>query len=71
MIGYLDDLIIVPFGIWLVIELIPQDVMDEYRAAASLAAQRAVSKAAAMVIVALWISGAAVLGWIAFAHWRV
>jgi uncharacterized membrane protein YkvA (DUF1232 family) len=71
VLGYLDDLIIVPLGIWLVIKLIPEDVMDEYRTAASVTAQRPVSKAAAMVIVGLWISGAAVLGWIAFVHWRV
>jgi len=70
VLGYLDDLIIVPLGIWLVIALIPEDVMAEYRAVAS-AAQRPVSKAAAIVIVALWISGAAMLGWIAFVHWRV
>jgi uncharacterized membrane protein YkvA (DUF1232 family) len=71
VLGYLDDLIIVPLGISLVIALIPEDVMDEYRTAASVAAQRPVSKAAAIVIVALWISGAAMLGWIAFVHWRV
>jgi uncharacterized membrane protein YkvA (DUF1232 family) len=71
VLGYLDDLIIVPLGIWLVIALIPEDVMREYRAMASAAAQRPVSKAAAIIIVALWISGAALLGWIAFAYWRV
>ena len=71
VLGYLDDLIIVPLGIWLVIALIPEDVMDKYRAIASAATQRPVSKAAAIVIVALWISGAAMLGWIAFSHWRV
>jgi uncharacterized membrane protein YkvA (DUF1232 family) len=71
VLGYLDDLIIVPLGIWLVIALIPEDVMEEYRAIASAAAQRPVSKATAIVIVALWISGAALLGWIAFLHWRV
>jgi uncharacterized membrane protein YkvA (DUF1232 family) len=71
VLGYLDDLILVPLGIWLVIALIPEDLMDEYRTAASVAAQRPVSKAAAMVIVTLWISGAAMLGWIAFVHWRV
>jgi uncharacterized membrane protein YkvA (DUF1232 family) len=71
VLGYLDDLIIVPLGIWLVIALIPKDVMHEYRATASAAAQRPVSKAAAAVIVALWISGAALLGWIALIHWRV
>ena len=71
VLGYLDDLIIVPLGIWLVIELIPEDVMHEYRAMASAAAQRPVSKAAAIIIVALWISGAALLGWMAFVYWRV
>src|SRR3981189_1978041 len=71
VLGYLDDLIIVPLGIWLVIELIPEDVMHEYRAVAGAAAPRPVGKAAAIVIVAVWISGAALLGWIAFIHWRV
>lgn len=68
--GYLDDLIIVPLGIWLVIALIPEDVMREYRAIASAAAERPVSRTAAIIIVALWISGAAALGWIVFVHWR-
>src|SRR3954451_9097889 len=56
VLGVLDDLIIVPLGIWLVIELIPEDVMREYRAMASAAAARPVSKAAAIIIIALWIS---------------
>jgi uncharacterized membrane protein YkvA (DUF1232 family) len=71
ILGYLDDLIIVPLGIWLVIALIPKEVLIEYRAIASLAAERPVSRTAAIIIVALWISGAAALGWIAFVHWRV
>ena len=70
VLGVLDDLIIVPLGIWLVIALIPEDVMREYRAMASAATQRPVSKAAAIIIVALWISGAALLGWMTFVHWR-
>lgn len=70
VLGLLDDLIIVPLGIWLVIELIPEEVMREYRAVASAAAERPVSRTAAIVIVALWISGAALLGWIVFVHWR-
>jgi uncharacterized membrane protein YkvA (DUF1232 family) len=53
VLGHLDDPIIVPLGIWLVIALIPEDVMDEYRTVARAAAQRPVSKAAAMIIVAL------------------
>jgi uncharacterized membrane protein YkvA (DUF1232 family) len=70
VLGILDDLIIVPLGIWLVIAMIPEDVVREYRALASAAAQRPVSKAAAIIIVALWISGAALLCWIAFVYWR-
>jgi uncharacterized membrane protein YkvA (DUF1232 family) len=38
VLGYVDDLIIVPLGIWLVVSLIPKDVMAEYRAIASEAA---------------------------------
>jgi uncharacterized membrane protein YkvA (DUF1232 family) len=71
VLGVLDDLIIVPLGIWLVIALIPEDLMREYRAMASAAAQPPVSKAAAIIIVAVWISGAALLGWMTFVHWRV
>lgn len=70
VLGYLDDLVIVPLGIWLVIALIPEEVMREHRATASAAAQRPVSKTAAIVIVALWISGAGLLSWIALLHWR-
>src|SRR6202795_4330859 len=69
VIGYLDDLIIVPLGIWLVVSLIPEEVMAEYRAKAIEAGQRPRSKIAAIVIVAIWILAAAVLGWIVVAHW--
>jgi uncharacterized membrane protein YkvA (DUF1232 family) len=71
VLGVLDDLIIVPLGIWLAIALIPEDVMREYRAMATAAAARPVSKTAAIIIVALWISGAALLGWMAFVYWHV
>jgi uncharacterized membrane protein YkvA (DUF1232 family) len=70
ILGYLDDLILVPLGIWLVVALIPEQVMLECRAIASAAAQRPSSKAGAIIIVALWISGAAALGWIVFIRWR-
>jgi uncharacterized membrane protein YkvA (DUF1232 family) len=71
VLGVLDDLIVVPLGIWLVIALIPEDLMREYRTVANAAAQPPVSKAAAIITVAVWISGAALLGWMTFVHWRV
>ena len=70
VVGYLDDLIIVPVGIWLVVSLIPKPVMAEYRAIASAAGQRPRSNAAAITIVAIWIIAAALLGWAGFSRWR-
>ena len=69
VLGYLDDLIIVPFGIWLVVSLIPAEIMNEYRAIASEAGQRPVSRAGMITIIVLWIFGALTLGWIGYAHW--
>ena len=69
VLGYVDDLIIVPLGIWLVLSLIPEEVMAECRAMADGAETQPRSKAAAITIVAIWILGAATLGWIGFIHW--
>jgi len=69
VLGYLDDLIIVPLGIWLVVSLIPGDVMAECRALAAEAEQRPRSPRAAIVIVATWIVAAVMLGWAAMARW--
>ncbi len=55
VIGYLDDLIIVPLGILLAVRLIPAEILAEHRFAASEAAERPASRTAAMVIVAIWI----------------
>ena len=64
VIGYLDDLILVPIGIWLVVSLIPEQAMAEYRARASEVMQRPHGgKTAAIVIIAIWIFGAALLCW--------
>jgi uncharacterized membrane protein YkvA (DUF1232 family) len=59
VLGYLDDLIIVPAGILLVVRLIPPELMREFRArATSSAGERTIGKAGAVVVVALWIAGA-------------
>ena len=61
VIGYLDDLIIVPLGIMLVVRLVPPEVMNEHRAAAAMAAERPVSRLAAVIIIAIWIACAILL----------
>jgi uncharacterized membrane protein YkvA (DUF1232 family) len=66
VVGYLDDLIIVPLGIWLVVRLIPEEIMVEYRAIADHAGQRPVSRAGMIAVIVLWILAASTLGWIGF-----
>ena len=61
VLGYLDDLVIVPLGILLVVRLIPPEVMEEYRESAAKAAERPVSRLAAGVVIAAWIACAALL----------
>ena len=70
VLGYLDDLIIVPLGIWLVLSLIPEEVMIACRARADETVTGPHGKIAAVVIIAIWIVGGAVLGWSALAYWR-
>jgi uncharacterized membrane protein YkvA (DUF1232 family) len=62
VVGYLDDLIIVPLGILLAVRLIPPDLMGELRSAA-IARARPTSRAGLAFIVALWVLSAALLAW--------
>lgn len=62
VLGYLDDLIIVPAGLWLVLRMIPPAVLDEHRAAAEAAADRPISKVAAVAVIAIWIGVAVATG---------
>lgn len=62
ILGYLDDLIIVPLGILLVVKLIPPVLMAEYRAMAAGQAKQA-SYGGMAAILAIWIGAGAVLLW--------
>ena len=57
VLGYLDDLVLIPLGIAVAIKLIPPDVLAESRARAQEAAagERPVSRIAAVVIVGIWV----------------
>jgi uncharacterized membrane protein YkvA (DUF1232 family) len=68
IVGHLDDLIIVPLGIWLVLLLIPEGIMAECRARADLAAERPVSRTTMTIIIALWLVGAVAMGWVFHAY---
>ena len=56
VLGYLDDLILIPAGIWLAIRMVPPEVLVEAReTAATQGAEESVGKLGAVIIVFLWI----------------
>jgi uncharacterized membrane protein YkvA (DUF1232 family) len=57
VLGYLDELVLIPAGIALVIRLVPEEVMADARSRASEVVGRAKKTAiwAAVVIVAVWL----------------
>ena len=63
VLGLLDDLILIPAGIWLMLRLIPDGVYAECRAAAEAASHRPVSRTGAAVIILLWLGIAASVTW--------
>lgn len=64
VLGLLDDLLIVPLGLMLVIRLLPPAVLADARAQAAATLARPRSLGAAVFIVGLWLaSGAALLWW--------
>jgi uncharacterized membrane protein YkvA (DUF1232 family) len=61
VVGYLDDFVIVPLGILLVLKMIPDEILAEHRAAAAAAAERPVSRIAMAAIIAAWVLCAAAI----------
>jgi uncharacterized membrane protein YkvA (DUF1232 family) len=57
VIGYLDDLIILPLGIWLALRMIPAAVIDDCRARALEWSERNPTvRIAGFVVVGIWIA---------------
>jgi len=55
ILGYLDDLILVPVGVWLIIRWLPMDVLAESREQADKLVTRPSSRIAAGVILGIWM----------------
>jgi uncharacterized membrane protein YkvA (DUF1232 family) len=58
VLGYLDDLLIVPLGIWLALKMIPPTIMAECRTRSQevMGAGKPVNRTAAAVIVIIWLA---------------
>lgn len=66
VLGQLDDLILLPLGIALLIYLLPPDILEDCRARAEeeLAEKRPVSRVAGIVIIGIWILAFVFLLWL-------
>lgn len=64
VLGYLDDLVLIPLGAYLAMKMIPPQVMEECRKQAKevIAAGKPVNKVAAAVIVLIWVGLLVVVG---------
>lgn len=64
VVGYLDDLLLVPLGILLAVRLIPSALMVEFRGMARQRAQRPGSRAGLIVVLTTWFLATLWVGWL-------
>ena len=63
ILGYLDDIILVPLGIVLVIKLTPSNVIEASRSKAAKVAIKPISHVAAAVVIGTWLLCATAFGY--------
>ncbi|EWY36305.1 membrane protein [Skermanella stibiiresistens SB22] len=63
VVGYLDEVILLPLAIMVATRLVPPDLMAEHLAAAARAEGRPMSRAGMVFIVTVWLLAAGALIW--------
>ncbi|MCM8558492.1 YkvA family protein [Sphingomicrobium sediminis] len=63
VLGLVDDVLIVPAGVWLALKLVPRGLRAELRARGASMAERPVSRLGLIIIILLWLL-------IGFAAWQ-
>ena len=66
VLGLLDDVVLLPLAIVVVLKLIPAEVMAESRVRAAEAAAHPASRGVTIVIVLIWIAALALTGWLVY-----
>jgi uncharacterized membrane protein YkvA (DUF1232 family) len=66
VVGHLDDLILVPLGIALAVNMIPEPVLLECRARAQAVSERPTNRKAAAIVIVIWLAAAGLLIWLAY-----
>ncbi len=66
VLGYLDDLIIVPLGIVLALKVMPPHLIDDLRAKAAEMEGKPRSTAGMIAILAVWVAAVVLVAWFAW-----
>ena len=56
VIGYLDDIILIPLGLALVVKLTPDQVIEDSKIRAEKASTKPISYTAAVIVVIIWLA---------------
>jgi uncharacterized membrane protein YkvA (DUF1232 family) len=72
VLGYLDDLVIVPLGVYFAVKMIPAPVMEECRAKAKahLNEEKPIFKFMGVLIIAVWVIILLVIGFVLYKTFR-
>ncbi len=65
LIGFLDDLLIVPLGIWVASRFIPASIMAELRMMA-LQRHKPTSLAGLAVVISIWLASVILIAWLVY-----
>ncbi len=66
ILGYLDDLILVPLGILLAVRVVPPALMEEFRERAAALEGRPSSRSGLLAILSVWFVAAVIAAWLAW-----
>lgn len=58
VLGLVDDMVLIPLGVWLFEKMVPPALFAEHRARAEAETQRPVSWAGVLIVLALWAAAA-------------
>jgi uncharacterized membrane protein YkvA (DUF1232 family) len=64
VLGYLDELILLPAAVWVILRFLDPAIVAEHRAAAAEIAERPISAWGAAIVISVWLAAAALLLWI-------
>jgi len=59
VLGLIDDVIIIPIGLWIFLKMLPPGLFEECREIAQAASERPRSKMGVLIVVAIWLAVAA------------